>query len=206
MEGSSANAVIQLRDSIHKSGFSTQDYSDATMMRFLIARSMEVPKAAKMFVQWKKWRDATVPKGLIAESEVEDELKAKKIFLQGISIKQLPVMIVMANRHFHSKDQVQFKKFIVHLLDKVIASGCKGKEIGNEKWIAIVDLQQISYKNVDPRGLITAFQFLQILIVSSEEEKRIMIEEVGEEVLPIEYGGKAKFIVLQDVVLPHLHG
>ena len=42
--------------------------------------------------------------------------------------------------------------------------------------------------------------------MSSEEEKRIMIEEVGEEVLPIEYGGKAKFIVLQDVVLPHLHG
>ncbi|KAL0540361.1 hypothetical protein IC582_024598 [Cucumis melo] len=242
MEDSNANAVTLLRNSIEKSGFSTQDYSDATMMRFLIARSMEVSKAAKMFVQWKKWRDATVPKGYIAESEVEDELKAKKIFLQGMSIKQLPVMIVIANRHFHSKDQLQFKKFVVHLLDKVIASGCKGKEIGNEKWIAIVDLQQISYKNVDPRGLITAFQFLQnyyperlgkcfilnmpwffvsiwrmvsrfvdtatlknILIVSNEEEKRNMIEEVGEDVLPIEYGGKAKFFALQDVVVPHLH-
>lgn len=41
-------------------------------------------------------------------------------------------------------------------------SGCKGREIGNEKWIAIVDLHQISYKNVDPRGLITGFQFLQV--------------------------------------------
>ncbi|KAG7030604.1 SEC14, partial [Cucurbita argyrosperma subsp. argyrosperma] len=105
----------------------------------------------------------------------------------------------------------------------------------------IVDLHQISYKNVDIRGLITGFQFLQnyyperlgkcfilnmpwffvsiwrmvsrfvdpatlknILIVSNEEERRSMIEEVGEEVLPEEYGGKAKFIALQDAVLPHL--
>lgn len=49
-------------------------------------------------------------------------------------------------------------------------SGCKGKEIGNEKWIAIVDLQQISYKNVDPRGLITAFQFLQVYISYNEAD------------------------------------
>ncbi|XP_038893024.1 sec14 cytosolic factor-like [Benincasa hispida] len=242
MEDSGTNAMIQLRNSVEKSGFSTQNCSDATMMRFLIARSMDVSKASKMFVQWRKWRDAMVPKGFIAESEVEDELKAKKIFLQGLSISQLPVMIVLANRHFHAKDQLQFKKFLVHLLDKVIASGCKGKEIGNEKWIAIVDLRQISYKNIDPRGLITGFQFLQnyyperlgkcfilnmpwffvsvwrmvsrfvdsatlknISIVSNEEERRIMIEEVGEEVLPDEYGGKAKFIALQDVLLPHLH-
>lgn len=88
---------------------SLQDCSDATMMRFLIARSMDVSKAGKMFVQWRKWRDAMVPKGFIDESEVEDELKAKKIFLQGLSIKQLPVIIVLANRHFHSKDQLQFK-------------------------------------------------------------------------------------------------
>lgn len=41
--------------------------------------------------------------------------------------------------------------------------------------------------------------------MSNEEEKRNMIEEVGEDVLPIEYGGKAKFFALQDVVVPHLH-
>lgn len=44
----------------------------------------------------------------------------------------------------------------------------------------------------------------QILIVSNEEERRIMIEEVGE-VLPVEYGGKAKLIALQDaIIIPHL--
>lgn len=44
----------------------------------------------------------------------------------------------------------------------------------------------------------------QIVIVSCEEERRSIIEEIGEEVLPVEYGGRAKLIALQDVVLPHL--
>ncbi|XP_022146735.1 sec14 cytosolic factor-like [Momordica charantia] len=241
MEESRANALFQMRKSVEKLGFSTEAYGDATMMRFLIARSMEPAKGAKMFVQWRKWREAMVPEGSVCESEVAEELEARKIFLQGSSKKGLAVVIVKASRHFPSKDQLQFKKFVVHLLDKVIASGCKGREIGNEKWIAIVDLHQISYKNVDPRGLITGFQFLQnyyperlgkcfilnmpwffvsiwrmvsrfvdsatlknILIVSNEEERRIMIEEVGE-VLPVEYGGKAKLIALQDaIIIPHL--
>lgn len=41
-------------------------------------------------------------------------------------------------------------------------SAFQGKEIGNEKLIGILDLQQISYKNIDPRGLITGFQSLQV--------------------------------------------
>lgn len=41
-------------------------------------------------------------------------------------------------------------------------SSFKGREVGNEKLIGILDLQQLSYKNVDARGLITGFQFLQV--------------------------------------------
>lgn len=41
-------------------------------------------------------------------------------------------------------------------------SSFKGREIGNEKLIGILDLQQITFKNVDARGLITGFQFLQV--------------------------------------------
>lgn len=44
----------------------------------------------------------------------------------------------------------------------LIFSAFRGKEIGNEKLTVILDLQQISYKNVDARGLITGFQFLQV--------------------------------------------
>lgn len=43
--------------------------------------------------------------------------------------------------------------------------------------------------------------WLQIVIVSNEDETRDFIKEVGEENLPEEYGGRAKLVPLQDVVL-----
>jgi len=150
-------------------------------------------------------------------------------------------MVVKASKHFPSKDQPQFKKFVAHLLDKTIASSFKGREIGNEKLIGVLDLQQLAYRNVDARGLITGFQFLQayyperlakcfilnmpkffvsvwrlvsrflekatlekIVIVTNEDERKDFIKEIGEEALPEEYGGRAKLIALQDVVLSPL--
>ncbi|KAK9276759.1 hypothetical protein L1049_006295 [Liquidambar formosana] len=161
MEKNQETALTQMRNSIQKLGSSTEMHGDPTLMRFLIARSMDPVKAAKMFVQWQQWRAAFVPSGSISESEVPDELEPRKIYLQGLSKDGYPVMIVKACKHYPSKDQLQFKKFVVHLLDKTIASSFKGREIGNEKLIGILDLQQISYKNIDARGLITGFQFLQ---------------------------------------------
>uniref|UniRef100_A0A3Q7E775 Uncharacterized protein n=1 Tax=Solanum lycopersicum TaxID=4081 RepID=A0A3Q7E775_SOLLC len=38
-------------------------------------------------------------------------------------------------------------------------------------------------------------------IVMSEEQKEEFIREVGEDVLPEEYGGRAKLVLLQDVVV-----
>lgn len=45
---------------------------------------------------------------------------------------------------------------------------------------------------------------MQIVIVTTEEERRDFIKEVGEEVLPEDYGGQAKVVALQDVVLAPL--
>lgn len=70
---------------------------------------MEPEKAAKMFVQWQKWRASLVPNGFIADSEVPDELEARKIYLQGLSTKGHPVMIVKGSKHYPSKDHLQFK-------------------------------------------------------------------------------------------------
>jgi len=50
-----------------------------------------------------------VPNGFISESEIPDELGARKIFLQGLSGDKFPVMIVQTNRHFAASDQIQFK-------------------------------------------------------------------------------------------------
>ncbi|XP_027769783.1 SEC14 cytosolic factor-like isoform X2 [Solanum pennellii] len=217
-------ALTQMRKSVEKLGSSTESYGEKTLMRFLIARSMNPEKAAKMFFQWKKWRAEMVPLGYITDSEVADELAAEKIYLQGLSKNGHPVVMV--------------KKFVVHLLDKTIASSFNGRETGNEKLIGVVDLQHITYNNADLRGLITGFQFLQayyperlaacyllhmpqffvtvwkfvcrfldkatqekVRIVTSEEQMQEFIREVGEDVLPEEYGGRAKLVLLQNVTV-----
>ncbi|KAH0727946.1 hypothetical protein KY284_003811 [Solanum tuberosum] len=231
-------ALTQMRKSVEKLGSSTESYGEKTLMRFLIARSMNPEKAAKMFCQWKKWRAEMVPLGYITDSEVADESVAEKVYFQGLSKNAYPVVIIKLSKHFPSKDQVQFKKYVVHLLDKTIASSFNGREIGNEKLIGILDLQNITYSNVDVRGMITGFQFLQayyperlatcyllhmpqffvtiwrfvcrfldkvtqqkVRIVMSEEQKQEFIREVGEDVVPEEYGGRAKLVLLQDVVV-----
>lgn len=45
---------------------------------------------------------------------------------------------------------------------------------------------------------------MQIIIVSNDEEKSQFVKDVGEDVLPVEYGGHAKLVAIQDVVLPLL--
>ncbi|XP_050253555.1 uncharacterized protein LOC126699648 isoform X3 [Quercus robur] len=118
-----------------------------------------------------------------------------------------------------------------------------GKTMFMDLFFDQFDLQNIGYKNIDARGLITGFQFLQayypeclakcfilhmsrffvsvwrmvsrflekatlekIVIVTNEDERQDFIKEVGEEVLPKEYGGRAKLVAIQDVVLAPLEG
>ncbi|KAG2259713.1 hypothetical protein Bca52824_079007 [Brassica carinata] len=154
-------ALTQLRKSVEKLSSSTEGYEVPTLMRFLVARSMNPDKAAKMFVDWQKWRASMVPPNGIPDSEVKDELEFKRIYLQGLTKSGQPLVICQVSKHFPAKDPVTFKKFVVHVLDKTIASGIKGKEVGDEKLVAVIDLSNITYKNLDARGFITGFQFLQ---------------------------------------------
>ncbi|KAL0757513.1 hypothetical protein Bca101_095181 [Brassica carinata] len=154
-------ALTQLRKSVEKLSSSTEGYEAPTLMRFLVARSMNPHKAAKMFVDWQKWRASLVPPNGITDSEVKDELDFRKVCLQGPTKSGHPMVLVITSKHYPAKDQVIFKKFVVHVLDKTIASGIKGKEVGDEKLVAVIDLSNITYKNLDARGLITGFQFLQ---------------------------------------------
>ncbi|CAN7064033.1 unnamed protein product [Brassica oleracea var. botrytis] len=161
MEESQELALTQLRKSVEKLSSSTEGYEVPTLMRFLVARSMNPDKAAKMFVDWQKWRASMVPPNGIPDSEVKDELEFKRIYLQGLTKSGQPLVICQVSKHFPAKDPVTFKKFVVHVLDKTIASGIKGKEVGDEKLVAVIDLSNITYKNLDARGFITGFQFLQ---------------------------------------------
>lgn len=42
---------------------------------------------------------------------------------------------------------------------------------------------------------------MQIVIVTNEDEMKEMVQEIGDETLPEEYGGCAKLVPIQDVVL-----
>ncbi|CAN8312220.1 unnamed protein product [Cochlearia groenlandica] len=162
MEESQELVLTQLRKSVEKLSSSTEGYEKPTLMRFLVARSMDPVKAAKMFVDWQKWRASIVPKNGITESEVKNELEFKKVCLQGPTKSGHPMVLIIASKHFPCKDQNNFKKFVVYALDKTIASGIKGKEVvGDEKLVSVVDLANITYKNIDARAFITSFQFLQ---------------------------------------------
>lgn len=150
-----------MRESVQKLGFCAEKYGDLTLMRFLKARSMDVDKAGQMFVEWVQWRDSFVPSGVIDDTEVADELEQEKIYLQGLSRNGNPVIFVRACKHEPNKDHLQFKKFAVHILDKTITSSFRGHQAGNEKIITVIDLQGISYKNVDIRAFVTGFQLVQ---------------------------------------------
>ncbi|CAH8353872.1 unnamed protein product [Eruca vesicaria subsp. sativa] len=161
MEENQELVLTQLRTSVEKLSSSTEGYEKPTLMRFLVARSMNPDKAAKMFVDWQKWRASMVPPNGIPDSEVRDELDFGKISLQGPTKSGHPLVLVLCSKHFPAKNAVNFKKFVVYVLDKTIASGIKDKEVGDEKLVAVFDLANITYKNLDARGLITSFQFLQ---------------------------------------------
>ncbi|KAI3902506.1 hypothetical protein MKW92_014576 [Papaver armeniacum] len=215
-------AVNKMRELVETQGIPTQKCLDQTLLRFLKAKSMNPEKAAKMFVEREKWREEFVPLGFIPESEIADQLGDKKIYLQGLTkIGQHPFMVCISNRHFTSasKDPLQFKKFIVYLFDKAIASSFKeGKEIGNEKIIAAVDLKNFPYKSIDASGFTITFSLLKvsyypgrlgkmymlnalIIFVSNEKDKDSFIKEIGEEILPEENGGQSKLIAVQDVII-----
>ncbi|KAJ6294947.1 hypothetical protein OIU76_022935 [Salix suchowensis] len=196
-------ALAQMRKAVQNLGGSTERYGDPTLTRFLKARSMNPEKASKMFVQWQTWRASFVPNGFIPESQIPDELASRKAYLQGLSKDGYPVLIFKGSRHFPCKDHLQCKRFVVYMLDKAIARAIKEHEIGNEKFIVLVDLRQLTYKNFDPRGLINAVQFMQTEIVEKNEKARMeFVRKIGEEVLPRELGGRAQLVLLQDVKVP----
>ncbi|RZC61746.1 hypothetical protein C5167_023502, partial [Papaver somniferum] len=53
-------------------------------------------------------------------------------------------------------------EFLVYLFDRAIGSSFKeGREIGNEKIIAAVDLKSFPYKSIDARGFSITFNLLK---------------------------------------------
>jgi hypothetical protein len=134
------------------------DVADADLLRFLRARSMSVSKASKMFAEHQKWRREYFPLGHAQEDEIRDELNAEKFFIQGHDKLGRPIALVFAAKHISSKKNAEkYKRAVTYFLDKLIAS----MPPGEEKFVVISDLKDLKYKNLDVRGLLAAFHFMQ---------------------------------------------
>ena len=79
-----------------------QDADDLMLRRFLRARELDVNKACGMFLKYLKWRRTFVPNGHISETEIEYDLAANKMFLQGFDKQGRPINVVMGSRHFQN--------------------------------------------------------------------------------------------------------
>ncbi|MCO5550575.1 hypothetical protein L7F22_004063 [Adiantum nelumboides] len=149
--------LAYFRNAVEDLNVSTK-VDDSTCLRFLKARSLHIKKAAKMFAQYQTWRTNFVPLGGIPAEQVLSELNANKCSLQGHTKKGHPLMIGFGCKHYPSNNNLDtFKRYIVHILGKGIASAAAGVE----KIVVILDLKHLGYKNVDIKGYIAAFQILQ---------------------------------------------
>ncbi|XP_073106573.1 CRAL-TRIO domain-containing protein YKL091C isoform X2 [Elaeis guineensis] len=128
------------------------------LRRFLRARDLDIEKASSMFLKYLKWRREAVPNGFISEAEVQNELIQKKIFMQGFDKMGRPIVVSFAARHYYSKrDMVEFKRFVVYVLDNI----CARIPSSQEKFIGISDLQGWGYSNCDIRAYIAALDIMQ---------------------------------------------
>ncbi|KAI5076633.1 hypothetical protein GOP47_0008698 [Adiantum capillus-veneris] len=182
--------LAEMRTSLLAQGVSMQGIDDPMLLRFLRARAMHVPRAAKMLAEHQTWRASFVPSGFISESQIESELAQGKAFLQGVCKKTgHPLLFMIARHHYRSTDFQEFKSkmyafheaahvigictpciydifllilpvelgFVVYAADKTIASA----QAGAEKYVTIVDLEGIGYKNMDIKSLFSSLHLLQ---------------------------------------------
>jgi hypothetical protein len=69
------------------------------LARFLRAEDYNVHKAEKRLRGHAAWRAEYVPHGRIFEDEVQGELDAKKVFVQGVDKHGRALMVLRAARH-----------------------------------------------------------------------------------------------------------
>ncbi|CAA0154484.1 unnamed protein product [Arabidopsis thaliana] len=136
----------------------TKEVDDLMIRRFLRARDLDIEKASTMFLNYLTWKRSMLPKGHIPEAEIANDLSHNKMCMQGHDKMGRPIAVAIGNRHNPSKGNPdEFKRFVVYTLEKI----CARMPRGQEKFVAIGDLQGWGYSNCDIRGYLAALSTLQ---------------------------------------------
>ncbi|XP_021715313.1 random slug protein 5-like [Chenopodium quinoa] len=139
---------------------SSKEVDDLMLRRFLRARDLNVEKAGAMFLKYLKWRKTFLPKGCVTKEEIQYDLSHNKIHLGGVDKKGRPIVVAFAGRHYQNSKSGgldEFKRLVVYTLDTL----CARMPAGQEKFLAIGDLQGWGYSNSDIRGYLGALSILQ---------------------------------------------
>ncbi|PIA32853.1 hypothetical protein AQUCO_04300052v1 [Aquilegia coerulea] len=88
-----------MRSFVEKQDPTSKEVDDHVLNRFLRYRKLDVDKATDSFLKYRKWKRVVAPNGTISESEIQNELSQKKLFMQGFDMKGRPVAVGFYGRH-----------------------------------------------------------------------------------------------------------
>ncbi|KAK1436755.1 hypothetical protein QVD17_02537 [Tagetes erecta] len=151
--------IMQLRDLVEKQDTASKEYDDLTLRRFLRARDLDIDKACTMFLKYLKWRKTFVPNGSISVSEIPNDIAQNKLFMQGTDKSGRLITVVFGGKHYPNKQGglEEFKRYVVFTLERILSR----MPPGQEKFMAIADIQGWGYSNSDIRGYLAALSILQ---------------------------------------------
>ncbi|WCJ26718.1 Sec14p-like phosphatidylinositol transfer family protein [Euphorbia peplus] len=148
--------VCILRAHLESQDADAKQVDDFMIRRFLRARELDVHKASTMFLNYLTWKRSFMPNASISPSEIPNQLAHNKVFLQGFDKKNHPIVVVFGAKHTPGNID-EFKRFVVFTLDRI----CARMPPGQEKFVAIADLQGWGYSNSDFKGALAILSILQ---------------------------------------------
>ncbi|CAL4952914.1 unnamed protein product [Urochloa decumbens] len=158
--------VAELRAVVQAQDPRAKEVDNLTLRRFLRARDHNVEKAAAMFLKFLKWRREAAPDGFVPEERVRRELAQDKAWMGGVDRAGRPILVGFLARHYSAdRDMAEYKSFVVYFFDKI----CARIPRGQEKFLAIVDLQGWGYANCDVRAYIASIEIMQNLLNKTAE-------------------------------------
>nr|KJB12434.1 hypothetical protein B456_002G021200 [Gossypium raimondii] len=135
-----------------------KEVDDFMIRRFLRARDLDIEKANTMLLKYLSWRRTFLPKGFVSESEISNQLADNKLCMQGVDKQGRPIVVAFGGRHKPTKGNLEeVKRFVVYGLEKI----CARMPRGQEKFVAIGDLEGWGYSNSDIRAYIASLSILQ---------------------------------------------
>lgn len=160
MEESEQHKLTLMRALVQHRDPDSKEVDDLMLRRFLRARDLHVEKASDMFLKYLKWKKSFLPNGCVSKEEIEHDLSHNKVCIGGQDKKGRPIVVAFAGRHHHNSKLGgldEFKRFVVYTLDKL----CSRMPEGQEKFLAIGDLEGWGYSNSDVRAYLGFIHVLQ---------------------------------------------